>query len=189
MEENRTTNKVLIIGNGFDLYLNYQTSYNQFIEFIGQKKYEMYKEKINPEKFSDMISNNHLINFFLNCVKDAEWAGVERELKRIICSIRNSFSNTRNIDMLIGSAGRIAYFKELKGYEKLVLLDMDFINSNNYIHSKYYHPDFGLQHNELQDYLCSELEGLKEILIYYLKYYVPIIEGSNVQAENLICFV
>lgn len=104
--------KILILGNGFDLDHDLPTSYSDFLDFcncvlsMDTAKYAAEKRKLkesqilyicelegNPDlkrRFTDLLKNNHLLNYFNIQKKKTgkNWIDLEREIKSIISEFR-----------------------------------------------------------------------------------------------------
>ncbi len=60
-------NKILIIGNGFDLNLGLKTSYKEFVE---------------SNEFKNLIRNNDLARYLQSVQNNQNWVDIEHELKK-----------------------------------------------------------------------------------------------------------
>ncbi len=80
---------ILVIGNGFDLAHDLPTSYQNFLDFIGEKDKTFSDTKVEDE-FNELISNNLWVNYFLqeyhNMIGRGEngWIDFENEISYII---------------------------------------------------------------------------------------------------------
>lgn len=89
-----TTNRILVLGNGFDIANNFDTRYSDYIKFIKEKKYDKYSKNSQYKKFIRATCKNHFINHF--CSVEMElWVDVETEIHRIINSIEKLFSEKK----------------------------------------------------------------------------------------------
>lgn len=70
-------NKILILGNGFDLDVGLPTSYNHFI---------------NSDEFKKLIRNrnNYLLNYIYNNYSMSNWVDLENELRKFALSNRDT---------------------------------------------------------------------------------------------------
>ncbi len=75
-----TNNKLIIIGNGFDLAHNLKTDYVSFIKDIEHESYGLFSKN----KYKDLIvldtyssKNNRLLKILIDNFKDGNWSDIE----------------------------------------------------------------------------------------------------------------
>lgn len=90
-------NKILVLGNGFDLFHKYKTKYTDFIQDIiaQRKKLDQDRKKYHYSKsteYLDLTDNNCFINYFIEHQEYTDWIDFENEIEQIV----NMFSKIFN---------------------------------------------------------------------------------------------
>lgn len=172
---------VLVIGNGFDLAHNYKTSYSDFVEFL---KSNSNKKDIRKDLLS-IIEKNAFVKYLIgeDDIDKAYWSDLETLLLHITDAIEDFFDN---IHEHINSYGCV---KKMSNLMYKIFDYFDFVDElekemsgRTIIKESLYSKVYGTNWKEIKKYMNNELNGLKQALIIYLKYYLD----SNSNDKHVI---
>lgn len=181
-------NRILVIGNGFDIANQYKTRYSDFISFIKNKGYELYKDNKEYAKFCNLITENHFIKHFIdNSFDYTIWSDVEIEIKKIIDAIKTVYNDEGDgyEYKTLPDSHRAASIKTSDPYVRKILKEFDLIEvffGSFILPDKYFDYYNKINWIVLNGFLTKELDDFKDTLIIYLKEFVPLIYSTNCQS-------
>lgn len=165
-------NNILVIGNGFDLAHGLKTKYDDFIEYVKNKKYDEPSDGIYTDEIKRIVEvdKNGFINYFLEYANAVPgWVDMEKLIKDIIEQFQDFFANYKDyvennffienkmglkISNILEKFGlRTENFKYRNGEKEFELSD--------------YNKVYGLNTQKIIGKLRKELEGLVRALENY----------------------
>lgn len=187
--EDDVYNKILVIGNGFDLANEYKTRYRDFIEFIKKKKYKKYKTIKSYNNFVNLVNKNCFIQHFHD-LDYMLWSDVETEMHKVLSAI-NYVYNSKEINyesVILPDSTDVMRINTRNPYIVNVLLEFNMAKETqgHYIMSNEYF-DFinGIKWKVVDNYMEEELYGFKQALIIYLKEFVPLLHKKKVGKKTI----
>lgn len=150
--------KILVIGNGFDIYHGLHTKYSQFIEFTGNPD-------VDESRIRSICRNNPFLNYFRVVYKEEDgWINCEQEIENVIKTISHIIENCidKNHKVKINKfESRIvdSFKKYLSDYSQLVMVQPSYFSTQYSLFNK----------NRLLNDLKNDLDEVIEVLAYYLK--------------------
>ena len=92
-------NNILVIGNGYDLAHGLKTKYDDFIEYVKNKKYDKHSVNIYADEIKRIVEveKNGFINYFLEYANTVPgWVDMEKLIKDIIEQFQDFFANYKD---------------------------------------------------------------------------------------------
>lgn len=143
-------NRILVIGNGFDLALGYDTRYKDFIHFIEytrgkgsndinqereidflhrcKSSYDKITKLDSYQRFVDITNNNCFVKHFIATKYDInQWADVEEEMHRMINSIKSVFNDNCNKILFKDSTNKSCLINDVDKYTINTLLEFNLV--------------------------------------------------------------
>lgn len=175
-----STNKeniILVIGNGFDIANGYKTKYGDFLSFIKEKKFENIEDIEIKNQFVKISNTNSFVKHFIALNKELNtWVDVEREMKNIVDAISEIFTNDSYY--ITFNEIKRQNLKSISEYIETIIIEFNFFEKEGFISRRFYSDIYGIIWEELEAYLYKELNDFKQLLIWYLKYYMPLLSGT-----------
>lgn len=182
------SNNVLVIGNGFDLAHNMETTYNHFIEYVKNLEYKNddLLDDLEKEEFDKIVENNGFIKYFLNFLMSVPgWVDFEREIYRITTQFKKFFDSSKEMFL---SNNRLS---KTNSGELLVAVLNNFgivkiIELNIIIEPRFYSSKYGINKREILKELKLHLNELIRGLELYLEICQRKFEKEVVNASKVI---
>lgn len=172
-------NKILVLGNGFDLFHGYKTKYTDFIQDIitQQQNLEENRKKYRYSKsteYLDLSNDNCFINYFKAHQKYTDWIDFEHEIEQIVnmfskifhhIEMNPYFDNRYNInDLKLTPKEKVM----IKHFGELFICPREDEYLTYIILNKGYHSSEGFNKKRALSYLKSQLNDLILALELYL---------------------
>lgn len=170
-------NIILVIGNGFDIANGYQTRYGDFLSFTKSIYEKETPSNGNEARYKEIIENNSFIKHFIDYKNKLDnWVDVEKEMYRIIKAIEYVFNDDSRHFKQVEFNPLIAII-DINTYEKKVLSEFGFTKGSNpqgyqIVSKDFYSNEYGIIWEAVNKELENQLNGLKTILIMYLKLFM-----------------
>ena len=173
-------NNVLIVGNGFDLYHGFKTSYVDFMEFARN-----IKKSPNGTSGRRLAQNNSFIRCFIEVIKENQsWIDCENEIEVLVCIVDKIINNSNLIsdnNLLLKKTIRSFEFERLRLMSNNIVKksDMSSIEFNSSIFRKYQDID----KNAVIDILRRDMDRLISLFRLYLEIHVMNEKGNKISKQ------
>ena len=201
-------NKILVLGNGFDLSFSYDTRYADFINFIefvqGKqepkswtknffdrclRKENEIKNNNYYDEFIELTKKNAFILYFEYLKKSINtWSDIEIEMSKIIATIKDVFIKDVESSLIEYDKNK-SYIIMNDPYTIRILSLFGLIYNQRYtinnkencyeINSLYFDYIYKIKWDRINQNMRIQLSELKKILVIYLSEYVPIIKDIH----------
>ena len=166
-------NNILVIGNGYDLAHGLKTKYDDFIEYVKNKKYDEHSVNIYADEIKRIVevSGNGFIKYFEKYTDTVTgWVDAEKLIKNVIDQFQDFFTNYKNY---ISDKGGFQTQKADAAYSIFRLFGLTKqINSTTQLYECFtlddYDKIYGLNKKAIAKKMKSELDDLIKALENYL---------------------